>query len=124
MFFVYFVVALNHIKQIIPPVCQVLQLSSSYSCLKTVLEEDSVVELDVKVNGLLVKIADTKGDDSVLTWKCRILFELSSNRPGIFVNGLILDYMEIVQGCFTSYWDLVSTIFFDALVKALNLVSG
>ena len=67
MFFVYFVVALNHIKQIIPPVCQVLQLSSSYSCLKTVLEEDSVVELDVKVNGLLVKIADTKGDDSVLT---------------------------------------------------------
>ena len=90
--------------------------------LKGVLEEKSVIKLYIEEDGSLSEISNTKGDDGATLRVGWVVFVLCHGGPGIFVNWLVLNNMEIVFWGFSLDGYLVSRVFFYALVEAPNLV--
>jgi hypothetical protein len=64
MAFIDLVVALYHIQHICPSICQIFKLVPLDIILERVLKKKTVIELDVKVDGCISKIAYTEGNNS------------------------------------------------------------
>lgn len=81
-----------------------------------------MVELNVKIDGIVAKVSDAESDDGVARGEGRVGFELGPCLPRVLVDCLFLDDMEVVFRRLSPGGDLVARVFFYTLVKALDLV--
>lgn len=117
-----FVVAFDHFEHIGPSICEILELMALNIGLERVFEEDAMIELNIEVDGLVCEVSDTESDNGACVREGWILFGFGIDGAWVLVNGLILDNMKVIFRCLPLGENLISAIFFNAFVEALDLI--
>ena len=95
-----------------------------YLILEPIFKVHPVIKLDIQQHPFVVQVADAKRQDFRMFCKSGEEFVLCVGGPGVFVERLFIDYVEIVGAGFCFDGNLKPTILLDCFVEALDLIEG